>query len=48
MRRNKFGRYFQNGKELPIEIQNQIIDLSSEGRSLRDIGRNVGVSNKTL
>lgn len=45
MRRNKFGRYFQNGKELPIEIQNQIIDLSSEGRSLRDIGRNVGVSN---
>ena len=43
--KNTFGRYFQPGKSLSAEIQEQILDLSAEGRSLRKIGRMVGVEN---
>lgn len=45
MKKNKFGRYFQPGKSLSAELQEQILDLSAEGRWLRKIGRIVHVAN---
>ena len=43
MKRNTYGRQYINGSSLSSEIKSKIIDLFCEGKSIREIGRTVGV-----